>query len=104
MRFTRRGPVDVEHTVPPADIVPTGAALLMDTQTRILHSVDVIDDALFRQYQQFPEDRNGELIDVLLDLRSTLCPSMPDAEVLRERPWARAVGRAAVPGSAAWSR
>jgi hypothetical protein len=74
----RRAPVVVEHTVPPPDIVDTDEATLLEQQARLRHAHRLIDRTLTAQRLLEWEDRNTELENLCLDLRSTLWPSAPD--------------------------
>lgn len=102
----RRRPT-VTNTVPPADVIPRGTVMHETTETveleqvaRIKHAARIVHRTLIAQHLLLPDDRNHELIDVLLDLRSTLMPSAPGSEVLREGPTPVAIGHAVpvIPG------
>jgi hypothetical protein len=73
----RRAPVVVEHTVPPPDIVDTDEATQLEQQARLRHANRLIDRTLTGQSLLYPDDRNTELVNLCLELRSTLWPSAP---------------------------
>jgi hypothetical protein len=76
--FKARAPVVVEHTVPPPDIVDTDEATHLEQQARLRHAARLIRRALAAQALLDWEDRNTELENLCLDLRSTLWPSAPE--------------------------
>jgi hypothetical protein len=78
MTIFRRGPVVVEHTVPPPDIVDTDEATHLEQQARMRHAHRLIDRTLTAQSLLYPDDRNTELVNLCLELRATLRPSEPD--------------------------
>jgi hypothetical protein len=75
--FKGRAPVVVEHTVPPPDIVDTDEATQLEQQARLRHAHRLIDRTLTAQSLLYPEDRNTEVVNLCLELRSTLWPSTP---------------------------
>jgi hypothetical protein len=66
----------------------TPAAVELERDTRIRHAANRIDILLALQARLFHDDRNTELVDALLELRSTLRPAVADPEALRELPTA----------------
>jgi hypothetical protein len=74
----RRAPVVVEHTVPPPDIVDTDEATQLEQHARLRHAHRLIDRTLTAQSLLYPDDRNTELVNLCLELRSTLWPSPPN--------------------------
>jgi hypothetical protein len=95
MMFRRPRPY-ITNPIPP-DVIPpghvvqdTGASLLLEAEARIKHAARQIETQLWAQSMLFADDRNTELVNVLLELRATLRPSAPGTEVLRETAPARA--------------
>lgn len=99
--FTRRlfTPIDVQHTVAPADVVPlddllgepvvlddTPAAVDLEQGARLKHAARIVHRTLVAESLKEGPQRNVELMDLCLELRSTLRPSAPGSEVLREVP------------------
>lgn len=102
--FSRRrnGPVRVEHTVPPADVVPldhllrgkdivmvdTPAAVELEDRARRAEALRLVEAALARESNRARKIgmRNADLADLCLEVRSALRPAPADAEVLREVP------------------
>jgi hypothetical protein len=87
------GPVTVEHTVPPADIVPgfdqpvdTPEAAELEQAARVRAVTRLVHRTLLTESLKAEGMRNTELIDLCLEVRSALQPSAPGSEVLREAP------------------
>jgi hypothetical protein len=84
-------PVDLQFTVAPADIVPgfqlddTPASAELEHQARRKAALRHIHRTLLESLKD-PGLRDTALIDFCLELRSTLQPSAPGSEVLREVP------------------
>lgn len=86
-------PVDLQFTVPPADIVPgfptlddTPEAAGLEHQARHTAALRHIHRTLLAESLKDPGLRDTALVDFCLELRSTLQPAPADAEVLREVP------------------
>lgn len=85
-------PVDLQFTVPPADIVPgfqlddTPIAAELEHQARHKAALRHIHRTLLLESLKDPGLRDTALVDFCLELRSTLQPSPPGSEVLREVP------------------
>ena len=84
--------IDRQPTVPPADIIPgfqlddTPAAAELEHQARHTAALRHIHRTLLLESLKDPGLRDTALIDFCLELRSTLQPSPPGSEVLREVP------------------
>lgn len=77
----------ITDPIPPGHVIQdTGASLLLEAEARIRHAARQIDGHLQVQSTLYADDRNTELVNVLLDLRATLHPSAPGSEVLAETP------------------
>lgn len=86
-------PIQVEFTVPPADVVPgaltlddTPAAVELEQSARLAEAVRLVEAVLEEERRRPSGCRNVERFDMALDLRSALRPSAPGSEVLREVP------------------
>lgn len=85
-------PVDLQFTVAPADIVPgfqlddTPASAELEHQARHKAALRHIHRTLLAESLKDPGLRDTALVDFCLELRSTLQPSPPGSEVLREVP------------------
>lgn len=99
----RQPPAPAHHVVPLDDLFPargldledTAATVELEHEARLTHAARIVHRALVAESLKPEELRNHELMDLCLDLRSTLRPSAPGSEGLREQP---AVGvRYAVP-------
>jgi hypothetical protein len=77
----RRRPVQVEHTVAPADVVPPTPTEPDRTTETLRH----IHRTLLLQSRLDPAARNTALVDFCLEVRSLLKPPS-GSEVLREQP------------------
>jgi hypothetical protein len=100
--FYRRvtAPIRLDHTVPPADVVPlrdllggrdvvmveTPESAELEQAARLTHAARIVHRTLVAESLKVPELRNMALTDLCLELRSTLRPSAPGSEVLREVP------------------
>lgn len=83
----RPGPVVPLAALFPARDVGLGGvveAVQLEQAARLMHTAVLVEQALLAESRKPREMRNGDLIGVLLDVRSAVCPSPPDAEVLRE--------------------
>jgi hypothetical protein len=93
-RFYRRlvTEIDRQPTVPPADIIPgfqlddTPIAAELEHQARHKAALRQIHRTLLAESLKDPGLRCTALLDFCLELRSTLQPSQPGSEVLREAP------------------
>ena len=63
--------------VSPVDVAAVGAAMA-EQQARNSDAAHLIERALYAQTRLWPDDRNDQLIDVLLELRSTLRPPVTE--------------------------
>jgi hypothetical protein len=83
-----RQPVTVEHTVPPADVVPTDTpeVVASEQHARMRHILRLAQRTLLFESGKPVGLRNTALIDLCLEIRSALLPSAPGTEVLREPP------------------
>jgi hypothetical protein len=88
--FRRPRPFITDPIPPGHSVQDTGASLLLEAEARLRHAARHIDTQLAAQSDLHADDRNTELVNVLLDLRATLHPSAPGPEVLRETTPARA--------------
>jgi hypothetical protein len=81
-----RQPVTVEHTVLPADAVPTDTpeVVASEQHARMRHILRLAQRTLLFESGKPVGLRNTALIDLCLEIRSALLPS--DPEVLREPP------------------
>jgi hypothetical protein len=78
---------DADGNIPSIPILDdTPAVVELERDTRIRHAANRIEIELHYQTSRPKACRNDELVDVLLGLRSTLRPSAPSPEVLRELP------------------
>lgn len=115
--FYRRlaAPIRVEHTVPPPDVVPladllagevvhlddTAEAVEMEQAARLTHAARIVKRAMEAEAQKDRAFRSEALMNLCFDLQSTLRPSPPDAEELREQPLPRRVpSEPVIPGGA----
>lgn len=88
-----RPTVTVQHTVPPADVIPaalvlddTAEAVELEQEARTRHMLRYVQRTLLEESLKDPVFRNTGLIDFCLGARSILQPAPADAEVLREAP------------------
>lgn len=77
-----RPTVTVQHTVPPADVIPVE----LEQEARTRHMLRYVQRTLLEESLKDPVFRNTGLIDFCLGARSILQPAPADAEVLREAP------------------
>lgn len=71
-------PIRVVDARPPVDIVDTPEAELVEAQARNAEAASLVDGVLARHRG---DGGNTELINVLLDIRSALCPAPAGAQV-----------------------
>ena len=90
-RSRRRRPAHV----PTPDITATEVWLL-EQQARNAEAAALVNQALVRQARLLPDDRDAELVDLCLELRSTLAPAAPGSQTV--------VGRARMPANPGWTR
>jgi hypothetical protein len=106
------GTPTVDHTVPPADIVPGFPAdacpeVVFDESAEVEQRAQIravtrlVHRTLLTESLKAEGMRNTELVDLCLEVRSALQPSAPGSEVLREAPPAAPL-RTAVNGSYRW--
>lgn len=86
-------PIDVQFTVPPADIIPgfptlddTPEAAELEHHARHLAALRLVHAVLEEERAKPHGFRNVERFDLALELRSALQPSAAGSEVLRETP------------------
>lgn len=77
------------------DVADTPEVLRFEAAARNAHAVQLVDKALTAQADLFPDDRDLELVELCLDLRSALAPTPVDAYTIHELPSLRL--RSAVP-------
>ena len=100
------GPATVEHTVPPADVIPARRPVIdpaeaeaIEQASRVEVALRLVDAALYAERAKPTGHRNVERLNLALEVRLALQPPASGSEVLHDAPPPL---RTAVNGSYRW--